>query len=122
MPQYAVSLPNPKASGAIIETLEKILNFVVSLEEMDEYIRDMDERMAAIEEKVKDVISLDSKELHSPPADKKVPDYIVDKIEGLFLDAKKDKSKATELKRELDRWDLFKFYEDRFLDLFRDLQ
>ena len=39
MPQYAISLPNPKASGAIIEALEKILNFVVSLEEMDEYIK-----------------------------------------------------------------------------------
>ncbi len=122
MPQYAISIPNPKASGAIIETLEKILNFVVSLEELDDLIRDMDEKMAAIEDKVKDVISLDSKEFHSPPIDKKVPDYIIDKIETLFLDAKKDKSKAIELKRELDRWDLFKFYEDRFLDLFKDSQ
>ncbi len=122
IPQYAIGLPNPKASGAIIESLEKILSFVVSLEELDDYIRDMDEKLAAVEDKVKDVIALDSKELHSPPVDKKVPDYIIDKIENLFLDARTNKAKAVDLKRELDRWDLFHYYEDRFLDLFRDLQ
>lgn len=123
MPQYAISLPNPKASGAIIGVLEKILNFVVSLEEMDEYIRDMEEKMSAIEDKVKDVMTIDNKELHSPPqAPKKVPGYIMEKIEKLFQEAKKDKSKAKELKVELDRWDLYKFYEDRFLDIFKDNQ
>ncbi|MCX5678088.1 MAG: PAC2 family protein [Candidatus Omnitrophica bacterium] len=122
MPQYAISLPNPKASGAIIETLEKILNFVVSLEEMDEYIREMDEKMSAIEEKVKDVMTIENKELHSTPEAKKVPGYIVEKIEKLFQEAKKDKSKAKALKKELDRWDLYKLYEDRFLDLFKDSQ
>jgi len=122
MPQYAISLPNPKASGAIIETLEKILNFIVSLEEMDEYIREMDEKMSAIEEKVKDVMAIENKELHSPPEAKPVPGYITEKIEKLFEEAGKDKSRAKDLKKELDRWDLYKLYEDRFLDLFRDSQ
>ncbi len=130
MPQYAIGLPNPKASGAVIETLEKILNFVVSLEEMDEFIREMDEKMSDIEDKVKDVIDIEGKELHPPPEvhpetsseAKKVPGYILEKIERLFQEAKKDRSKAKELKKELDRWDLYKFYEDRFLDLFKDSQ
>ncbi|MBU1038198.1 MAG: PAC2 family protein [Candidatus Omnitrophica bacterium] len=123
MPQYAISLPNPKASGAIIEALEKILNFIVSLEEMDDYIRDMDEKMSAIEDKVKDVMTIDNKELHSPPQPpKKIPGYIMEKIEKLFQEARKDKTKAKDLKIELDRWDLYKFYEDRFLDLFKDSQ
>ncbi|MBU0881242.1 MAG: PAC2 family protein [Candidatus Omnitrophica bacterium] len=123
MPQYAISLPNPKASGAIIEALEKILNFIVSLDEMDDYIRDMDEKMSAIEDKVKDVMTIDNKELHSPPQPpKKIPGYIMEKIEKLFQEARKDKTKAKDLKIELDRWDLYKFYEDRFLDLFKDSQ
>ncbi|MCM8760963.1 MAG: PAC2 family protein [Candidatus Omnitrophica bacterium] len=122
MPQYAISLPNPKASAAIIDVMQKMLSFVVSLEELYEYIKDMDEKMAVIEEKVKDVLTIENEKEAQPPADKKVPGYITDKIERLFKEAEKDKSKAIILKRELDRWDLYKIYEDRFLDLFKDSQ
>ena len=41
------------------------------------------------------------------------------KIEKLFNAAKADLSQAGELKKELDRWNIYKDYEDRFLDLFR---
>ena len=54
------------------------------------------------------------------PAEKKVPRYVMERIEKLFQEAKLDKKKANELKQELDRWDLYKAYEDRFLDLFKD--
>ena len=40
-------------------------------------------------------------------------------IEQLFEQASKDRSKAYELKRELDRLEVFPEYEDRFLDLFK---
>ena len=50
---------------------------------------------------------------------KEVPKYIMEKNEKLFQDAKVDREKAYDLKEELDRWDLFMFYEDRFLDLFK---
>jgi hypothetical protein len=43
----------------------------------------------------------------------------VGRIEELFARAAKDRSKAFELKQELDRLGLFKQYEDRFLDLFK---
>ena len=36
-----------------------------------------------------------------------------------FEQARQDKSKAFELKQQLDRLDLFADYEDRFLDLFK---
>lgn len=42
-----------------------------------------------------------------------------EKIEQLFEEASRDTSKAVVLKRELDRWNVFKEYEDRFLDLFK---
>lgn len=41
------------------------------------------------------------------------------RIESLFDAASSDRSKAYELKRELDRLHVFTEYEDRFLDLFR---
>ncbi len=40
-------------------------------------------------------------------------------IEQLFREAERDISRAMELKQELDRWDLFPEYEDRFFRLFR---
>lgn len=51
--------------------------------------------------------------------DQPVPAPAVQQIEDLFARARDDRSKAFELKRELDRLGLFKQYEDRFLDLFK---
>ncbi len=41
------------------------------------------------------------------------------RIEQLFRQAREDRSKAYELKQELDRTGVFAEYEDRFLDLFK---
>ncbi len=41
------------------------------------------------------------------------------RIEDLFALAQQDRSKAFELKNELDRLAVFREYEDRFLDLFK---
>ncbi|MBP7056739.1 MAG: PAC2 family protein [Candidatus Omnitrophica bacterium] len=122
IPQYAIGLPNPKASGAILEMLSKVIGFEVRVDDLAPYIKDIDEKMAIIEEKVKDVLSLESDEQKGPTADKKVPESITAKIEKLFREATLDRSKAIILKKELDRWDLYKLYEDRFLDLFKDKQ
>jgi Uncharacterized protein (ATP-grasp superfamily) len=123
MPHYAISLPNPKASSAIIETLNKMLNISIDVRELIGYIKDMEERMAIIEEKVKDVITIEEEpvEFH-PHQEKKIPSYVMERIEKLFIEAKEDKKKASSLKSELDRWDLYGLYEDRFLDLFKENQ
>jgi proteasome assembly chaperone (PAC2) family protein len=122
MPQYAIGIPNPKASGAIIDTLSRILNFRVDMHELNEYIKDMDEKMAAIEDKVKDAFTLGNEQPDPRSAKKKIPEYVMERIEKLFKEAGLDKKKAVILKRELDRWDLYKMYEDRFLDLFKENQ
>ena len=49
----------------------------------------------------------------------KIPDSVKRKIEKVFEDAKRDTSHANELKKELDHWNIYKEYEDRFLDLFK---
>jgi proteasome assembly chaperone (PAC2) family protein len=51
--------------------------------------------------------------------DETVAQPTVARIEELFARAAEDRSKAFELKQELDRLGLFKQYEDRFLDLFK---
>lgn len=56
---------------------------------------------------------------HYEGPDEPVPTPTVSRIEELFARAAGDRSKAFELKRELDRLGLFKQYEDRFLDLFK---
>jgi uncharacterized protein len=122
MPQYAISLPNPKASAAIIDVLQRMLKFKLDMKELGDYIKDMDDKMSLIEDRVKDVLTIDNTEIKSmrqQQPEKPVPPYIVDKIEKLFNEAEKDRSKAVLLKEELDRWDLYSLYEDRFLDLFR---
>jgi hypothetical protein len=41
-----------------------------------------------------------------------------ERVERLFREARGDRAKAFELKRELDRLGVFARYEDRFLNLF----
>ena len=123
MPHYAISLPNPKASSAIIETLNRMLNISIDVRELNGYIKDMEDRMAIIEDKVKDVLIIEEESIESRPRrEKKVPGYIMERIEKLFVEAKEDRNKASSLKNELDRWDLYGLYEDRFLDLFKENQ
>ncbi len=123
MPQYAIGLPNPKASYAIIEVLQRMLGLKIDLQELEDFVREMEDKMSGVEDKVKDVLTID-KEASAPvqATDKKIPAYIMEKIEKLFAEAKTDKAKAIILKNELDRWDLYKAYEDKFLDLFKDSQ
>lgn len=121
LPQYAISLPNPKASQAIIGALSRMLNIGVDLNDLSDYIKEMDERMAAVEDRVKDVFTVEESQ-EQRPQEKKIPPYIMEKIEKLFSEAKLDKSKAAILKKELDRWDLYRSFEDRFLDLFKEKQ
>jgi len=120
MPHYAISLPNPRASGAIIDLLARMINFKIDMRALDLYIKDMDEKMSLIEDKVKDVLTIEHEEPESYPVDKKIPEYIMEKIEKMFHEVRGDRTKAATLKKELDRWDLYHLYEDRFLDLFRE--
>ena len=123
MPHYAISLPNPKSSSAIIEALNRMLSISIDVRELNGYIKDMEERMAIIEDKVKDVIAIEEESVESyPHHEKKIPVYIMERIEKLFIEAKGDKKKASSLKNELDRWGLYSQYEDRFLDLFKENQ
>lgn len=123
IPGYAVNLDYPKASLEQLKAITKILKFNVELSEINESIEAMEQQYELIEERIREFMPTVNKEDHeeiSEIEDEKVPHYVMEKIEKMFQEALKDKSLAAELKKELDRWNLFELYENRFLDLFKE--
>ena len=130
MPYYAATIPNPKASREIVRVLERVLDIDVDMDEIDEAVEKMEETMGDIEGQIQKVYSSmeneegEGEDLGQVDRDQ-VPQYVMKRIEDLFLEVSSQQSsasfrdKANALKRELDRWNLYHFYEDRFLNLFR---
>ncbi len=122
LPIYAIGLSNPKASKAIINVFGNMLKVHIDMTELDISIHEIDKMLQEIEEQLKSLGMAEHKERLPAEGTEELPKNVVDKIEGMFKQAEKDKKVAHRLKQELDRWNLFKFYEDRFLDLFREGQ
>lgn len=129
MPVYAVNFPNPKASKALIEVLMKMIGLNIDFVEIDAAVEEMDKKMESIEQNLRELFPerKEQQEQKSGTQDSKVseqsskiPPHVLDKIERLFRESKIDREKAAILKEELDRWNLYKVYEDRFLNLFRE--
>ena len=123
IPGYTINLSYPKASLQIVKFISEILEFQIDITELDQGVSDMDQQFEAIEERIREFVPSVNRGLDqemSEIEDEKVPHYIMNKIERLFDEARKDRSKAAFLKEELDRWNLFELYENRFLDLFKD--
>jgi predicted ATP-grasp superfamily ATP-dependent carboligase len=128
MPQYAIETPNPKASRALVEVFQRVLNTTVDLTEIDSAVRETDKLLRDFEEKVTAAVQ-QLKESMTPGPDRKSgeeteseeqpePHELMAKVETMFDAAQHDRAKALLLKQELDRLGLFHLYEDRFLDLF----
>jgi proteasome assembly chaperone (PAC2) family protein len=125
MPHLFAQVPFPKASLAILEVFAPMAGIDLDLGELAEQARAVEEQLGELLERVEDQLGMQqpdeeededrpepAEEEGTSPADRA-------RIEGLFAQAGRDRSKAFELKRELDRLGLFKEYEDRFLDLFK---
>jgi proteasome assembly chaperone (PAC2) family protein len=122
IPSFASNLSYPKASLEIIKVFEKILGCSLDHKDLKASIKIVDRQLVAIEERIKEYFpSAVEKDNEMPDVkDEEVPQYIMDKIERLFEEVKRDKTRAKRLKEELDRWKLYELYEHRFLDLFKD--
>ncbi|HMA65043.1 MAG: PAC2 family protein [Fibrobacterota bacterium] len=127
IPGYAVNLSYPKASLQLIQSISKFLDFTVDLAEIKENINNLSQQLSLIEDRIRDFSSAgaashEDEQVQQELEDieqEKVPQYVMEKIERMFNDAKSDKAIAADLKKELDRWNLFELYENRFLDLFK---
>ncbi len=125
MPQVFVQLPFPKASLAILEAFSPMLGVNIDLEELAEQARASEEQLQELLQRMEQAYGLSEAEEEPssfipPPAEEpSLSPADRHRIERLFQQASSDRSKAFELKRELDRLGVFKEYEDRFLDLFK---
>jgi len=145
LPYFAVSVPNPGAALAVLEHFSQLLDLKIDLTDLkqqativEKQLQQLMERLqAAAEDAASDeaLTELEPGEEEEPPAPAAAaskpappaPEPQLDqrqkrRIEQLFQQALQDRSKAFDLKRELDRLGVFKQYEDRFLDLFRHAQ
>ncbi|MBU2540360.1 MAG: PAC2 family protein [Candidatus Omnitrophica bacterium] len=128
VPLYTIQIDNLKASLAILEIFTKVLGIRINLDELRIQAQLQEEEMNRLIEyfrggsEHKETISEEEIERIKKSLQfyTKLPNSVKERIEKLFEVVKKDISKANELKCELDKWSIYKDYEDRFLDLFKD--
>lgn len=127
IPLYTIQIDNPKASYAVLNALSRISGLKLDLSGLANQAKNMETEI----NKLLDYLKLGGqaagpigeedieKIKNSLSQLTKLPLSIKEKIEELFSLAKSDNLKAAELKAELDKWNVYKEYEDRFLDLFK---
>src|SRR5205807_836056 len=107
-----------------LETFTTMFNIEIDFTEMQEQAKTSEEQLGELLARVEEAYGRqtsqeDEEILPEPSESKEIDETDRRRIETLFNQAKRDRSKAFELKRELDRLNVFKEYEDRFLDLFK---
>jgi uncharacterized protein len=160
-PFFAASVPNPKASAAVLRVFTALSGTKLDMTAIDSDAREIERgltrhleglqraarraaRAAQGEEPAEDEESGeesddtgDEEEAEEAatgeaeggeprggaearaPRLKPIPPEVLERIEQLFAQTSKDRARALDLKAELDRHGLFKRFEDRFLDLFK---
>ncbi len=123
MPHVFLQFPFPKASLAVLETFQTIAGITLDVTELAEQAEAMDQKLGEILARVQEAMSegesVEEDYSPEPPEEPSLSAEEQQRIETLFHQAAEDRAKAYELKQELDRLDVFKDYEDRFLDLFK---
>jgi len=127
MPFFAAQVANPPASLAVLRAFGRISGIEPDLEELagraEVFGAQLAELLAQLEGSAREK---EAEEGFLPPEPgartepESAPDLETrERIEALFEQARQDRKKAYELKRELDRLGVFRKYEDRFLDIFK---
>ncbi len=149
MPQIFAQVPFPKASLAILEVFKTIAGIELDLTELAEQAHSVEEQLGELlsrvesqyaqnesdddegdddededdedEDESEDVEETEgtAMETSEEQRQRRLTPVQRERLEELFRLAAENRSKAFELKQELDRLGTFKEYEDRFLDLFK---
>ena len=127
MPHIFSQVPFPKASLAVLEAFTSLAGIELDTSELAEQAKIVEQQLgqflARVEKSMERPESPEEGEFREEPEEPEerglspADEHLV---EELFAQAEADRSKAYELKRELDRLGVFPRYEDRFLDLFQD--
>lgn len=123
IPHLFAQLPVPKASLAILRVFTTLSGIPVDLDELESQSEAVDRQLQQLIATVEESYPPSADDEESTPAvparSHNLRTSDAERIETLFTEATTDRSRAFELKRELDRLGVFKEYEDRFLDLFK---
>ena len=126
MPVLMTSIPFAKASAAVLALFSRLSGVPIDLKELEDYGRAAEQQLQSalhmLEETMEEPKEGAEEEAESPEPAAPRPSLSEGdeaRIEGLFAAAERQRSRAFELKRELDRLGAFDRYEDRFLNLFR---
>jgi len=143
LPYFAVGVPNPKASQAVLKAFAEMSGTTIDFSSLAEQSDAVGQALLQLLDKLQEAAEGEEGEegfnlpefaQRDEPAGDPGGEEAADedepeepeldlaarqRIESLFERARQDRSKAFELKRELDRLGVFDQYEDRFLDLFK---
>ena len=129
IPRVFAQLPSPKGALAVLRGFTSLAKIDIDLRELSDQADEMDHQMTELLEQVEQ--ALEEQEAPESEFEEFRPGSVEEnllepadqrRIERLFEEARQDRSKAFELKGELDRLKVFRDYEDRFLDLFKKPQ
>src|SRR5262249_22510434 len=117
MPHLFTQVPFPKASLAILEVFATVTGLRIDFTELAEQARVTEEQLAEVlarmEKAYGEQFPTEEEEFRPEPAEEpRLRPEDERRIESLFELAARDRAKAFELKRELDRLHVFKDYED----------
>ena len=122
MPHMLAQLAFPKASLAVLEVFSTLAGLEIDLSELAQQARAVEEQLGELLARVQQAMSGEEPDEESEfelPETNQLSPQDEQLIERLFDESRHDRSKAYELKRELDRLQVFADYEERFLDLFK---
>jgi uncharacterized protein len=129
IPHVFAQFPFPQASLAVLSAFKKMAKIEIDLSELAQQAEAMGHKLGeilnqvehAIEEHQKEAEEEEEEESFNPGSaeEERISAEDEEKIDRLFSQARDSRLKAYELKRELDRLEVFDLYEDRFLDLFK---
>lgn len=124
MPHIFVQLLYPKASLAVLRVFLKMAEIDLDLAELAQHSEQTEHRLGQIVAEMRRRLEPEPEESEETTGDdwksaSQLSPEDEQQIESLFKIAAADRSRAFELKSELDRLGVFEDYEDRFLDLFK---
>lgn len=125
IPHIFSQFPYPAASLAVLRVFTTLAGIDLDYTELQQQADTLEEQLGRLlmqlQERLGRNAMQESEEASTTDTGESPPIRAeeIARIDTLFEQAKQDRSRAYELKNELDRLGLFKEYEDRFLDLFR---
>ncbi len=145
MPQVFSQFPFPKASLAVLKAFAAVAQIRVDTKELEAHSRQVEQGLSDFLQRLENSVGtselgvggggVEESKPGAKPAAKPLPAEDVpqgkasparlkpeekSRVNELFSIARNDRSRAYELKQELDRLKVFEEYEDLFLDLFID--